>query len=157
MERFESKTLGRIKQLSLNVGRRLLLKDKRNNLCTFHQIFCDHYVTEHDVGRACSMYWRSVKFIHLSEDRNGWDHMANLGSKRKLLLSMSSEHRWTNREREVAMSTKLHAAALNTWGSSPVWNFLHITLLAPRILMWVQDFCKICATQVLNLSTLKFM
>jgi hypothetical protein len=39
----------------------------------------------------------------------------------------------------VARATKLSTVAPNICGSS-VWNFLHVTLLAPRILRWLLDF-----------------
>ena len=38
------------------------------------------------------------------------------------------------------------------FGSS-VWNLLHVKLLAPRILKWLQDIWKICATLVIDLLT----
>ena len=41
--------------------------------------------------------------------------------------------------------TKLCTVVPN-FSESLVWNLLYITLLDPRILMWVLDFWKICVT-----------
>jgi hypothetical protein len=50
----------------------------------------------------------------------------------------------TNPGRRVARATKFCMVATNICGSS-VWNLLHFTLLASRILRWLLNFWKICA------------
>lgn len=40
-------------------------------------------------------------------------------------------------------SNKFCAVAPNIYGSS-VWNLPYVTLLAPRVLRWLQDCWKIC-------------
>jgi hypothetical protein len=49
----------------------------------------------------------------------------------------------TNPRCRVTASTKFCMVAPNICGPW-VWNLLHITLLAPRILRWLIDFWKIC-------------
>jgi len=41
--------------------------------------------------------------------------------------------------------------APNICGTSG-WNLLHVTLLGPKILKWLQDFWKICALLFLSLE-----
>jgi hypothetical protein len=50
----------------------------------------------------------------------------------------------TNPGRQVAVATKFCTVIPSICGSS-VWNFFHVTLLAPRILTWLFDFSKISA------------
>jgi len=45
---------------------------------------------------------------------------------------------------QVAVATKFCVVASNICGFS-VWTLLHVTVLAPRILRWLLDFCKCCA------------
>ena len=51
-----------------------------------------------------------------------------------------------NPSRQVSLSTKLCTVAPDTCGS-PVWNSLHVTHLAPIILMWLLDFSRVFALQ----------
>jgi len=46
----------------------------------------------------------------------------------------------TNPGRQVTRVTKLVMVASNVC-VSPVWNSLSVTVLAPRILSWILDFC----------------
>ena len=50
----------------------------------------------------------------------------------------------TNLGRHATVATASFTLASNMCGSS-VWNLLHVTLLAPRILRWLQNFWKIYA------------
>ena len=62
----------------------------------------------------------------VQEDRQ--DHVWNQG--------------YTNSECQVVTVNKLYTVASSISGSS-IWNFLHITLLTPRILRRFVDFWKI--------------
>jgi len=55
----------------------------------------------------------------------------------------------TNSGRQVPWSAKFCAAVPYICGSA-VWNFLHIAHLTPRILWWLLDFWKICASLAKN-------
>ena len=48
-----------------------------------------------------------------------------------------------NSGRLIVMATTFCTVAPNIWGPS-VWNLLHVTILAPRILRWLLDFWKTC-------------
>jgi hypothetical protein len=47
----------------------------------------------------------------------------------------------TNLRRQCTRATKICTVALNVFGPT-VWNFVHITHLAPRILSWLLNFGK---------------
>ena len=47
----------------------------------------------------------------------------------------------TNPRRQCTRTTKICTVALNVFGPT-VWNFLHVTHLAPRILSWLLSFGK---------------
>jgi len=49
---------------------------------------------------------------------------------------------WTIAGRQVAPATELCSVVSNICGPS-VWNLLHVTLLVPRILMWLQYFLNL--------------
>lgn len=57
----------------------------------------------------------------------------------------------TNPGCQVAKATKFCMVAPNTCGSS-VWNLLHVTQLASRILRWLLEFWKFCAPVSLFIS-----
>lgn len=50
--------------------------------------------------------------------------------------------RYVNPSRQDAMTTENFTAAYNIYDST-VWNSLHVTLLAPRILRWLRDLWRI--------------
>jgi hypothetical protein len=52
---------------------------------------------------------------------------------------------YTNPGRQVAVATNICAVAPDICGSS-VWNLLHVTHLAPRILRRLLDFWNICVS-----------
>ena len=58
-----------------------------------------------------------------------------------LLILSRREQGYTNPGRQVTRTTKFCAVAPNIFGSS-VWNLLHVTILAPRILRWLLNFKK---------------
>lgn len=53
----------------------------------------------------------------------------------------------TNLGCQVAMATKFYTVAPNICGCS-IQNFIHVTLLVPRILVWFLDFWKTCVPLV---------
>ena len=53
------------------------------------------------------------------------------------------------------VATQFCTVVPNICGSS-VWNFLHVTILAPRILRWLLDFWKICAPMLHTYSSLTY-
>jgi len=55
----------------------------------------------------------------------------------------SPEQRGTNSGREVTLETTFCTVTSKICGSA-VWNWLHVTLLVPRVLRWPLDFWKIC-------------
>jgi len=55
----------------------------------------------------------------------------------------SSEQGCTNPTHQVAKVIKLYTMAVNICASSER-NLLHVTILVPKILRWLQDFWKIC-------------
>lgn len=56
----------------------------------------------------------------------------------------ATDQRCTNPGHQVAVVPKFGTVASNIYGRS-VWNFLHGTHLAPRILGWLLYCWKICA------------
>ena len=44
---------------------------------------------------------------------------------------------------QVAMATSLRRFGSNICDSSE-WNLLQVTILVPKILSWILDFCKVC-------------
>jgi hypothetical protein len=67
-------------------------------------------------------------------------------------------YQWcTNPKRQVAMAIKVRTVAPNASGSRQ-WNFLHVTLLAPKILGWFTDrflenLCTRCTNTQFRLLT----
>ena len=59
-----------------------------------------------------------------------------------LLINLGLDKEYTNPGQWIAQETQFCVVAPNICGSS-VWNFLYITLLAPRILMWLQGLWEI--------------
>lgn len=51
--------------------------------------------------------------------------------------------RSTNSERQVAVANKFFMVAHNIF-DSPIWILPHVTVLAPKILRWFQNFCGMC-------------
>jgi hypothetical protein len=60
-------------------------------------------------------------------------------------LVLSLNQGCTNAGHQVTMATILYTRASNNCVSS-VWNLLHVTLLSPNILRWLQDLWKICVS-----------
>lgn len=54
--------------------------------------------------------------------------------------------------RRVVRVTYFYTVASSVCGPS-VWNFLHVKLVAPRILRWVLDFWKTCAPLLQGLNS----
>lgn len=59
------------------------------------------------------------------------------------VVSETRIQRYTNPDHQVARATEFCSVAPNIFGSL-VWNLLHITLLALRVLRWLLDFWNIC-------------
>ena len=59
----------------------------------------------------------------------------------------SKDERDTSRWCYITLATKFYMVPTNLYGSL-VWNLIHVTLLAPRILLWLHDFWKIFAPMV---------
>ena len=53
----------------------------------------------------------------------------------------------TSAESKVAMAIRFFMAAPNIFRSI-VWNSLHVNVVKPRILRWLLDFWKICASLI---------
>jgi hypothetical protein len=53
----------------------------------------------------------------------------------------------TDLGRHVVMATEVFAVVPNICGPS-VWILLHVTILAPRILRQLPEFCKMCGPSV---------
>jgi hypothetical protein len=62
-------------------------------------------------------------------------------------LQQNRDQECTNSGSQVARATKFCRMAPNICASS-VRNWLHVTVLALRILRWLLDFCKICASLI---------
>jgi hypothetical protein len=59
-----------------------------------------------------------------------------------VLINLGLDQGYTNPGHQIAQETQFCVVTPNICGSS-VWNFLYITLLAPRILMWLQGLWEI--------------
>ena len=65
-------------------------------------------------------------------------------NQNRIFQNLYQLQRCTNPGHQVGQVTKFWMVVPNICGSS-VWNLLHVTLLAPRILKWLLEFWSCCA------------